>query len=54
MLAFRENKRSGRVVSGILALFWIWMGVFYHIAYFSTINPAARTPVGSAKSPVCP
>jgi hypothetical protein len=40
-LAFCENRLSGRIISGILALFWIWMGVFYHIVYFSTINPAA-------------
>ncbi|HSD56665.1 MAG TPA: DUF6064 family protein [Methanotrichaceae archaeon] len=40
-LAFRENKLSGRIISGILALFWIWMGVFYHMAYFSAINSAA-------------
>lgn len=40
-LALRENRRSGRIVSGILALFWIWMGVFYHMIYFSAINPAA-------------
>ncbi len=40
-LAFRENGLYGRVVSGILALFWIWRGIFYHVAYFSTINPAA-------------
>ena len=41
-LALRENKLSSRIISGILALFWIWMGVFYHIAHFSVINPAAR------------
>lgn len=41
VLAFRENRLYGRIVSGILALFWIWMGVFYHMAYFSAINPAA-------------
>jgi hypothetical protein len=40
-LAFRENRLSGRIISGILALFWIWMGVIYHMAYFSAINPAA-------------
>lgn len=22
-------------------LFWVWMGLFYHIVHFSTINPAA-------------
>ena len=41
-LALRENKLSSRIISGILAFFWIWMGVFYHIGYFSVINPAAR------------
>jgi hypothetical protein len=40
-LALRENRVSSRIISGILALFWIWMGVFYHIVYFSRINPAA-------------
>jgi len=40
-LAFRESRLSTRIVSGILALFWIWMGVFYHIVHFSVINPAA-------------
>jgi len=40
-LAFRESKLSTRIVSGILALFWIWMGVFYHMVHFSVINPAA-------------
>ncbi|MCF8126733.1 MAG: DUF6064 family protein [Desulfotignum sp.] len=39
--AFRETRQSARIVSGILASFWIWMGVFYHIAYFSVINSAA-------------
>jgi hypothetical protein len=39
--AFRESKLSAQIVSGVLALFWIWMGVFYHIVYFRVINPAA-------------
>ncbi len=41
ILAFRESRLGGRVVCGILGLFWIWMGGFYHIAHFSVINPAA-------------
>jgi hypothetical protein len=41
-LGLRGNKLFPRIISGILALFWIWMGVFYHIGYFSVINPAAR------------
>jgi hypothetical protein len=38
----RGKTNSGIVVSTILALLWVWMGVFYHIVHFSTINPAAR------------
>jgi len=41
-LALREGKSSDRIVAAILALFWIWMGVFYHMAHFSRINPVAR------------
>ena len=41
ILALRDSKLSSRVASGILALFWIWMGTFYHIIHFSVINSAA-------------
>ena len=41
VLAYRESKMSNRIISGILAIFWIWMGLFYHIFHFSVINPAA-------------
>jgi hypothetical protein len=40
-LALKENRRSSRIVSAILALFWIWMGIVYHIIHFSCINTAA-------------
>jgi len=40
-LAIREGKLSARIVSAILAFFWIWMGIFYHILYFRVINPTA-------------
>ena len=30
-----------RVISGILALAWFWMGAVYHLLFFSTINTAA-------------
>lgn len=40
-LAIRESKPCGRIVSGILALFWIWIGVIYHMIFFSAINPVA-------------
>ena len=41
-LALREGKSSGRIIPLILALFWIWMGVFYHMAHFRRINPLAH------------
>jgi Family of unknown function (DUF6064) len=41
-LAYRENKMSSRIISGILALFWVWMGAVYHLMHFAKINPAAR------------
>jgi hypothetical protein len=41
VLAFRTSRISNLIISGILALFWIWMGLFYHILHFSVINPAA-------------
>jgi len=41
MLALRENRLFSKIISAILALFWVWMGVAYHIVYFSRINPAA-------------
>jgi hypothetical protein len=42
LLALRDTALRGRIVAGILALSWVWMGVFYHLAHFSRINPAAR------------
>jgi len=37
----KKARWSDRFITGILALFWIWMGTVYHLKYFSTINPAA-------------
>jgi hypothetical protein len=42
-LAIHESRLSARIISGILAIFWIWMGAVYHILYFREINPAALT-----------
>lgn len=32
---------SGRAISAILAAFWLWTGIGYHILFFAPINPAA-------------
>jgi hypothetical protein len=42
ILALRGTGIRSRIVTGVLSLFWIWNGVFYHIIHFSGINPAAR------------
>jgi hypothetical protein len=33
---------SDRFVSGMLASFWAWVGICYHILHFSVVNPSAR------------
>jgi hypothetical protein len=41
VLSIRHSQYSGSIISGILAALWLWMGLVYHIGYFSKINPAA-------------
>jgi Family of unknown function (DUF6064) len=33
---------TGKIIPFILALLWIWMGVVYHLLFFSKINEAAN------------
>lgn len=40
-LAFTRNRDADRIILGILAVFWAWMGGVYHIGFFSRINPAS-------------
>jgi hypothetical protein len=41
LLAFHSSERAARVVSGILAFLWLWMGAIYHLLFFRDINAAA-------------
>jgi len=41
VLVARPRGYAGRWISAVLALFWAWMGVVYHWAFFARINPAA-------------
>lgn len=41
LLALMSRPRSDKIISGILAFLWLWMGVVYHLLYFSAINKAA-------------
>ncbi len=38
---FKRNSFSNRFINSVLTFFWLWMGIVYHIIYFSKINPAA-------------
>jgi hypothetical protein len=41
VLAIRASPHSGRIISAILALFWLWVGVVFNLAYFSPLYPLA-------------
>jgi hypothetical protein len=38
---FKNPGYTSAVISSLLAFFWMWMGIVYHIIFFSTINKAA-------------
>jgi len=40
-LAFRPTSISDNIISVILALLWLWMGIVYHLVFFTAINKAA-------------
>lgn len=40
-LSFKPASKSDKTISGVLAFLWIWMGVVYHLIFFTTINKAA-------------
>jgi hypothetical protein len=38
---FKSSPLSGKIISVILSFLWFWMGVVYHIVFFTAINKAA-------------
>jgi hypothetical protein len=40
-LAFRKTRELNRSIAAILSFFWFWIGIAYHFAFFTAINPAA-------------
>jgi len=40
-LAIKPSPKSGKIISVILSFFWLWMGVVYHLIFFTAINKAA-------------
>jgi len=41
VMAARPNRWSNQVVAAILGGLWLWLGLAYHLAFFSAINPVA-------------
>jgi hypothetical protein len=41
LLVIIDIPLTNKINAAILAFFWLWMGLVYHILYFSAINPAA-------------
>ena len=40
-LAFKPTSNPDKIISGILAFLWLWMGIVYHLIFFTAINKAA-------------
>lgn len=41
ILCFSRQKYSDKLINLVLAFFWFWMGIVYHLIFFTTINKAA-------------
>lgn len=40
-LAVRPRPGAGRIVAAVLAAFWLWTGIAYHLMHFAGVNFAA-------------
>lgn len=40
-LALKPKAKSNKAISFILGLLWLWMGIVYHLIFFTSINNAA-------------
>jgi hypothetical protein len=40
-LALKRSSLSSQVITVLLACLWLWMGIAYHLAFFTRINQAA-------------
>jgi hypothetical protein len=41
VFSFKKFKNSDKLNSIILSFFWLWMGIVYHLIYFTSINKGA-------------
>ncbi|MEW6408197.1 MAG: DUF6064 family protein [Patescibacteria group bacterium] len=40
-LVFKQVKNNNKIITGILAFFWLWIGIAYHLIFFTSINKAS-------------
>jgi len=40
-LAIKPTSNSDKIISALLSFFWLWMGIVYHLIFFTIINKAA-------------
>lgn len=45
-LVLVRRSWAGQAISAILAFLWMWLGLVYHLAFFSAINPLAYVFAG--------
>lgn len=41
IVLFLNHSRKDIIINLVLSFFWLWMGIVYHMIYFSEINPLA-------------
>jgi hypothetical protein len=41
ILSIRKINQSDKIISIFLGFFWLWIGIVYHLAYFTAINKGA-------------
>src|SRR5687767_44683 len=41
LLLLKKTSVSNLVINIVLVFFWLWMGIAYHLIFFTVINPAA-------------
>ncbi len=41
LLCFSKKANASKTINAILTFFWLWMGIAYHLRFFTSINKAA-------------
>jgi hypothetical protein len=40
-LIFKQYEINSKIISAFLSFFWLWIGIVYHLLFFTSINKAA-------------